>query len=136
MKTSLQRLASAWNTCFPDPSDILDKSPLKKPTAAGTNAPKKLGSPPQLATTNTFRETRTCQTAAATQSKKLPQRIDTASSLGHRLMVVCPAEWSSTSQSTAHCAASGARFFPFMLGLSSHLLALSRKGCTRHRGIL
>ena len=53
-------------------------------------------------------ETRTCQTA--------PQRIDTANSVGHHLekIVVYPAALSSTSQPTAHCAVSGAKFFPFV----------------------
>ena len=82
---------------------------------------------------NTPHETRTCQTAAVTQSKKLPQRVDTVSSLGRRLerIVVHPTERSSTSQSSAHV--NGARFFLFMLRLCALLLSVSRKGHTRPR---
>ena len=59
----LQSVTSAWNSCFPEPSDILDKSSLKKPPATSSNAAENPGSPPQC-----FQEKRTCWTAAVIQS--------------------------------------------------------------------
>ena len=104
-----------------EPSDILDQSLLDKPaaTALTPTKPRNQVLRHMLTTMNTFNETLTCQTAAVAQSKKLTQRIDTASSLRHRRerTVVNPADLSSTSQPTAHCAVSGARFFAFMLRL-------------------